>query len=149
MNKLMPIYCLAAYTAIASHLAIIGYKISGSAETKDMIKHFTPKQMNVYNDIRKERRTHYLLGVGIGLIIATTFIMKNKIVCPKKYICAFIGLALFVGNIFYELMPKSQWMIEHLDNAGDVQRWNSVYKKFRMLTGYGELLGFVLFAIAH
>lgn len=149
MNKLLPIYCVVAYAAVVSHLAIIGYKISGSSEIKKMTDRFTPQQTKIYNGIRQERRTHYLIGLAMGLVIAVIFVMKNQLPSPQKHLCAFVGLATFVANTFYELMPKSAWMVEHLDNAGDVQRWNSVYKKFRMLTGYGELLGFILFAIAH
>ncbi len=149
MNKLLVFYCITAYAAMMGHLGIFAYKIGGMPEIKNMVDRFTPQQTDVYNEIKKERRMHYLVGLAIGLIVASWFVMKNHIPSPKKHICAFVGLATFVANTFYELMPKSEWMVEHLDNAGDVKRWNVVYRKFRTLTGYGELLGFILFAVAH
>lgn len=140
---------MSAYVAVISHIALIAYKIGGASEIKGMVQRFTPKQQEVYNGIRNERKTHYLIGLAMGLVIAVIFATKNKALRPKNDICAFVGIGTFVANMFYELMPKSEWMVEHLDNAGDVQRWNTVYKRFRTLTAYSELVGFVLFALSH
>ncbi len=149
MNSLTPIYCLSVYVAVITHILIFAYKFTGSPEIELMKSRFNPEQLSVYNEIKLERRNHYLIGLGIGLLIAIVYSMKNKNMSVNKNVCAFVGIATFVANIFYELMPKSQWMVEHLDNAGDVKRWNDVYKKFKFLTSYGELLGFSLFALSH
>ena len=145
---LTTVYCFFAYVAVITHLAMIGYKISGSPEVKSMETSFGPEQQKIYNEIKVERRNHYLLGLVLGVGMAALYCLKNKC-SQKQHICAFVGIATFTANMVYQLMPKKYWMVEHLDNRGDVERWNNVYKKFRMMTAYSELVGFALLTLSH
>lgn len=143
-NKLTPVLCLFAYSAVIGHLLVLFYKLSGSPEIKTMTDKFTEHQKKIYKQIRYERRIHYIYGLLLGTLCAIFYLtMFPKI---KHPICAYIGIAISIAQNFYLLMPKSKWMIDYLENPQDIYHWNQVYKKFRYLSIYGNFLGFVFFA---
>ena len=148
MKALSPILCLYAYVTAVTFMMIYGYKLSGSPDIKKMLNKFTPEQVKIHEAIKVERRTHYLMGLTLGVVLALAYGMRRKCSMTKGA-CCFFGLVTFVAANFYLLAPKKYWMVEHLDNQGDVKRWNSVYKRFRFMTSFGELLGAGLFAVSH
>jgi hypothetical protein len=143
LNKLTPVFCMMAYTAVVTHLILLFYKISGSQEIKDMTKSFTKHQQQIYKEIQSERRIHYIYGLLVGIALAMAYI--SWFPNAKHPICSYIGIATMVAQNFYLLMPKSKWMVEYLDNPQDIFNWNKVYKKFQYLSAYGNFIGFVFF----
>ena len=139
------IFCLYAYATAMTFMMIYAYKLMGAPEVKAMRQKFSPEQLKIHDAIKAERRNHYAMGMVLGLALALAYCSTRKCSLTKNA-CSFLGLASFVAMNFYLLMPKKHWMVEHLDNQGDVQRWNAVYKKFRYMTSLGEFLGFGLFA---
>ena len=129
--------------AILGHIFILILKISGSKESKDLQQKLNDEQKKIYDEIKKERRNHYTYGLLIGLIISIMFYLYNK----KQMLCVYIGIMTFIANHFYLLMPKKNWMIEHLTEKEDIIAWNKVYRKMRYLTSYSDLIGFIFFAI--
>lgn len=148
MDFLFPILCLFAHMAIMSHIFIMMSKVAGSKESKDLESKLDEKQKEIYNFIKKERKQHYTYGLFLGMFIAIVlnyFIGKNK----KHMLCVYIGIVTLTANFFYLLMPKTYWMIEHLEEKEDILAWNKVYRKMRYLTTYGDFIGFIIFIIGN
>lgn len=145
MNKLTPVFCLMAHIAVTTHLLLLFYKVSGAEEIKTMTKDFTEHQKKIYKDIQQERRTHYIYGLLFGVVLAILYMNFFPITHP---VCTYVGISTMFAQNFYLLMPKSKWMIEYFENPQDIYNWNKVYQKFRYLSAYGNLLGFVIFMSA-
>jgi hypothetical protein len=149
MSKLFPFYCLFAYMAIIAHFMIIFNKFGGKQETKLLSDSLNENQQKVYEKIKLERRNHFMIGLVIGLIISFIHMFFMIPRGDGMKVCSFIGLSMLVANSVYLLLPKSLWLVEHLENMEQVKLWNNVYKKFRCMTNYGYLIGFVLYMITH
>lgn len=147
MHLLLPIFCLSLHMAFLGHLFIIALKLLGNKEAKELESKLNEEQKKIYTEIKKERKNHYLMGLALGIIIA---IIYNKFGGRNMthMTCAYLGIATFVANQFYLLMPKKYWMIEHLEEKEDIIAWNNVYKRMRYLTSYSDLAGFITFGIA-
>ena len=146
MKILLPFYCLFAHMAIATHLGIMYYKASGSQEAKALEESLNKEQKAIYKKIKDERKCHYKCGLILGIIISAIY-MRMMNGNNKNMICSYIGITTLIANTYYTLMPKSYWMVEHLSTLEQVQLHNEVYKKFRCITSYGNLVGFIIFAI--
>jgi uncharacterized membrane protein YfcA len=59
-------------------------------------------------------------------------------------ISLFFGITLFTTALYYLLMPKSDYMLNHLKTEEENKAWLSVYKTMK----YRYLIGFVLGALA-
>ena len=148
MNFIFPVLCLFAHMAIMSHIFIMMYKISGSKESKDLEKKLNEEQKKIYSFIKKERKQQYTIGLILGIFLALIFnyfMGKNK----KQMLCVYIGIVTLTANFFYLLTPKTYCMIEHLEEKEDILAWNKVYRKFRYLTSYADLVGFLIFVIGY
>lgn len=100
----------------------------------------------IYTTIAIERRNLYLQGLLLGLILAT--LLSRTIKTSNKFYRASFGLALTLMTAFtyYSLMPKSDYMLNHLKTAEQNKAWLDVYKtmKYRYMIG---VLGGALAAI--
>ena len=144
INKLTPIFCLLAHTAVVSHLILLFYKLAGSPEIEEMKSKFSDHQKRIHKGIVTERRTHYMYGLLMGIAAAILYLSSFPNIAHP--VCAYIGITTMIAQNFYLLMPKSKWMIDYLEHPQDIYSWNQVYKKFRYLSAYGNFLGFVFFA---
>lgn len=146
MDLLLPAFCLSLHMAFMGHLFIFIYKIFGSKEAKDLKSKLNEEQTEIYKKIKKERRNHYMIGLLLGALLS---ILYNKYEGKniKHMTCAYLGITTFVANKFYLLMPKSNWLIEHLEEKEDILAWSKLYKKMRYLTSYADLVGFITFGI--
>lgn len=148
MKFLLPIFCLSLHMAFMGHIFIIGLKLLGNKEGKELESKLNEEQKKKYKDIKKERKNHYLIGLILGIFVACLFnryFGKNI----KQMTCAYLGISTFVANQFYLLMPKTNWMIEYLEEKEDIIAWNNVYKRMRYLTTYADLAGFITFIISY
>ena len=73
-------------------------------------------QQKVYRNVTQERLNIYLQGFVLGTVIAIlylkTFAKKNQPVY-----CIFVALVLGVAYIHYTIMPKSTYILDHIENA--------------------------------
>lgn len=148
MNKLFSVLCLSAYMAIIGHIFIMFYKLSGAKESKDLESKLNEEQLKIYNFIKKERKEQYMYGLLIGIVLSIIyrFTIGRK---ENVMLCVYIGITTFIANHFYLLMPKTYWMIEHLEEKEDILAWNKVYRRMRYLTSYSDLVGIIFFVIGN
>ncbi len=53
----------------------------------------------------------------------------------------FVVIVLGVTYIHYSIMPKSTYMLEHIDNPEQAKAWLEIYKHMKFKCHIGMLLG--------
>lgn len=110
-------------------------KISGS---------FSPDVAEAYHSIVKERTMHYIQGILLGLVVSFFIVYSMKIAKRFHRIMLFFGVTLFTGLTYYTVMPKSDYMLNHLEKPEDIQAWLETYKTMK----WRYIVGIVLGALA-
>lgn len=96
-----------------------------------------------YEAIIKERRNHYIMGLILGMVVSIVVINTIKLNRFEK-ISLFFAITLGIAVIFYMLMPKSDYMLNHLKTQDENKKWLEVYKTMQKR----YYIGFVLGALA-
>jgi len=100
-----------------------------------------------YESIINERRVIYLKGYGLGLILAFIFLFlyKNFIGNDKglNKVCFIGGITLLVNYFYYMLFPKTDYMILHLNEEEQREKWLNIYKTMQFKYHIGLLLGII------
>ena len=114
---------------------------SGDLKKLDMV--LDNKQKLIYEKIKKERLHHHLTGLGIGGILGFLVIL-TKMSITFKY--CFAGIVfLFSSSIIYYVLPKSDYMIKHLDTEEQRLAWMNVNRNFVKKKIAGFILAIVLY----
>ena len=100
-----------------------------------------------YESIIKERREIYLKGYGLGLILAFIFLILYKKfgrnVKGLNKVCFIGGITLLVNYFYYMLFPKTDYMILHLDEEEQREKWLNINKTMQFKYHIGLLLGII------
>ena len=133
--------CLIAFALLGSMFyMLINY------DKNDKIMQFasllSKDQQKVYRNVTQERLNIYLQGFVLGTVIAIvylkTFAKKNQ-----PIYCIFVALVLGIAYIHYTIMPKSTYMLEHIDTAEQAKAWLEIYKLMKTRCQLGMLLGVI------
>lgn len=107
-------------------------KISGS---------FSPDVAEAYRAIVRERTAHYIQGVILGLVVSFFIVYGMKIARRFYRIMSFFAVTLFTAVVYYTAMPKSDYMLNHLERPEEIQAWLETYKTMRWRYFVGMALG--------
>ena len=132
----MNCYCLVAAALLGSSVLtglMVNYTHFVSFE-----KSLDPKQMEQYNKIKKERMFIYTIATIVGLVVGFVN-YKNK--------CVAVSSALFLQVFIYKLWPKSDYMLNHIDNQTQSKLWMKKYTHMTSLSNIGMLMGVVFFVV--
>lgn len=125
--------------------ALLGASVSTltvSEEQHNLLKNvLSPELDKVYDKIATERRNHYIQGLVIGLILAFLALYNSRIGNRFYRITLFSTITLATGVIYYLLMPKSDYMLNHLNTTEENKAWLSVYKTMKSRYLLGLLVG--------
>ncbi len=99
-------------------------------------------QQKVYRNVTQERLNIYLQGFVLGTVIAIIY-LKTLSKKNQPVYCIFVALVLGVAYIHYTVMPKSTYMLEHIDTAEQAKAWLEIYKLMKTRCHLGMLLGVI------
>jgi uncharacterized protein YacL len=104
----------------------------------------SPELAEIYCDIARERRDIYFQGLILGLIIAILllYILETKNTFHR--ITFALATTIIISIVYYLLMPKSDYMLNHLNTVEQNKAWLKVYKSMR----YRYLFGFIFGSIS-
>ena len=117
------------------HSGILGLAFLGGAvstlsvteEQHNVLRNVLPDNLDkIYEQIIIERRNHYVFGLVLGGILAFLVIKNVKTVNRFHRISLFVAITLMTSVVFYLLMPKSDYMLNHLQNAEQVRGMRTV-----------------------
>ncbi len=124
--------------------ASIATNMATHEQTDKLRQVLSPELITKYDAIVKERTSHYIQGLILGMIIAYVILYHLKTTNRFHRISLFFGITLFTTALYYLLMPKSDYMLNHLKSEDENKAWLSVYKTMK----FRYLIGFVLGALA-
>tara|TARA_B100000795_G_scaffold250568_1_gene218868 strand:- start:96 stop:470 length:375 start_codon:yes stop_codon:yes gene_type:complete len=114
-----------------------------SADLKKLDNVLDKKQQIVHQNIQKERLHHFYAGLGVGGVLGF-FILLSNIQITSKYCLAGLMLILSTTTVYY-MLPKTDYMINHLDTEEKKQLWMDVRRNFMKK----KMIGFILAIIVY
>jgi len=106
------------------------------------------EQLERYKNIIEERKRLCFEGYGLGLFIGIVLVVFN--VYQKKRKMSRLSMACIVGStmflvqyFYYILSPKSDWMLLHLTDKQQNEKWLDVYRTMQYNCHVGVVLGLV------
>lgn len=131
--------------------AFLGAMVFCMIKTKDstVFKRFdsllTEEQKKIHNEIKQERARIYLQGMALGLVLSFVVLMKSKTAVKGMLsrVCLFLFVGLGTAYMYYSLMPKSKWMLDHLTTPEQSSAWLDIYQEMKRRHYLGLLLGIV------
>ena len=137
--------CIAAGVLGVAMLGASVSTMSVSEEQHNMLrKTFSDELDEIYGNIVIERRNHYVQGLLLGALIAYFVLLLVKVSNRFHKMSIFVTITLMTGVVYYFLMPKSDYMLNHLKTPEQNKAWLEVYKTMKQR----YFLGFVLGALA-
>jgi uncharacterized protein YacL len=133
------------YISGIAGLALLGASISTMSVNKqqqNVLKSVLSDDLDKkYESIVIERRNHYIMGLVLGMIIS--FMIVNKVKSSNYFtrLSLFTMITLVTAVIFYMLMPKSDYMLNHLKTEQENKQWLQVYKTMQSRYFIGLVLG--------
>lgn len=126
-------------------IAMLGASVSTmsvSEEQHNLLRQtFSEELDTIYGNIVIERRNHYVMGIILGLALAYVVLLNVKITNRFHRMSLFVLITLMTAVVFYFLMPKSDYMLNHLKTEEQNKAWLEVYKTMKQRYFLGFLLG--------
>ena len=136
-----------------STIFIIGmfyfYNITGKIE---VVKHYkatlSSDLQKRYDKISKERLMISYQGYALGVILSLGIIFYNLKIKGSKMntaslVCTVIATAFVTNYFYYMIHPKSDWMLDHLQNKEEIRAWLQMYKEMQFNYHIGITLGII------
>jgi uncharacterized membrane protein YkgB len=103
-----------------------------------------------YDKITKERASISYQGYILGVILSLGIIFYNlKIKHSTRrenitsLVCIVTATAFVTNYFYYMLSPKSDWMLEHLQNKEEIKAWLLMYREMQYNYHMGLVLGII------
>ncbi len=129
-------------------VAMLGASVSTMTVTEEqhnkLRKLFSDELDEIFEKIVIERRNQYIQGILLGAAIAFCISSLAKITNRFHKMSLFVLITLMTAVVYYFLMPKSDYMLNHLKTQEENKAWLEVYKTMKQR----YFLGFVFGALA-
>jgi len=144
-------------SCIISAIFVIGmiyfYNMTNKSEIVKHYKKQLPSDLQKrYDKIAKERMYISFYGYGLGLIISLFIIFYNIKLKGSKMntfslVCTVMATCFLTNYFYYILSPKSDWMLNHMQNQQEVKAWLLMYREMSYNYHMGIALGIVAVGI--
>lgn len=127
-----------------------------TTDKSKIVKHYKEKLptdlQKRYENIAKERMILGYYGYGIGLIISLVVIFYNLKIKGVKMntfslVCTVMTTCFLTNYFYYILSPKTDWMLNHVNNSDQVKAWLQMYRDMSYNYHAGLALGIVAVGI--
>jgi uncharacterized protein YacL len=117
-----------------------------------VVKHYKEKLPTdlkiLYDKLTKERLHISLYGYGLGLIISLLIIYYNLKLKKDKLnnlslVCLVISVTFITNYFYYILSPKSDWMLNHINNQEQSKAWLHIYRTMQVNYHLGFVFGII------
>jgi len=140
-------------SCMVSAVFVIGmiyfYNMTGKSEIVNHYKSSLSSDLQKrYDKISKERLTISYQGYALGVILSLGIIFYNLKIKGTKMsntalVCTVIATAFVTNYFYYILHPKSDWMLDHLQNKQEIKAWLLMYREMQYNYHMGLVLGIV------
>jgi hypothetical protein len=101
----------------------------------------SPDLAKKYLDITHMRRDHYVQGIIIGLVLSYFILNKFPIANSFHKIILSFGITGLTSVLYYCLMPKNDYMLNHLKTPEEIKAWLNIYKTMKRRYLLGLIFG--------
>ena len=121
-------------------------------DKNEVVKHYrstlTTDLKNRYDRIVEERRNISYRGYALGLVFSLFIIYYNLKIKKERLnntslVCIVVATSFLTNAFYYMLAPKSDWMLEHVNDKEQVRAWLQMYKSMSYYYHSGLVLGIV------
>jgi len=146
-----------AISCMVSAIFIIGMIYFYNLTDKStIVKHYksslsTDLQKRYYR-ISKERLMISYQGYFLGVILSLGIIFYNLKIKESKMsnsalVCTVLATSFVTNYFYYMLHPKSDWMLNHMNNQEEVKAWLQMYREMQYNYHMGLVLGIIAVGI--
>ena len=104
-------------------------------------KKLSPELDIIYTAIANERRNHYVQGLLLGLVVSyflISYIDTRNLFYKTSFV---LSITTSISVLYYFIMPKSDYMLNHLKTQEENKAWLTVYKAMKQRYVVGFILG--------
>jgi len=115
-----------------------------------IVKHYKEKLprdlQNLYDKLSRERMMISYQGYILGFIISLFIILYNYFYKIRKLstvsiICIVLTTSFLTNYFYYILHPKSDWMLNHINNPEQTKAWLIMYREMQFNYHMGLVIG--------
>jgi hypothetical protein len=101
-----------------------------------------------YDKITNERANISYQGYALGVILSLGIIFYNLKIKGSKLntsalVCTVVATAFVTNYFYYILSPKSDWMLNHMNNKEEIKAWLLMYREMQFNYHMGLVLGII------
>ena len=127
-------------------------KTSQSETVKHYKEKLPPNLQKLYEKISEERKTISYHGYILGLVLSLLFLfynvkIKHRPLKNMHVICIVMSISFITNYFYYILTPKSDWMLNHVNDKEQVRSWLLMYREMSYNYHLGLALGIIAIGI--
>lgn len=140
-------------SCMISAVFIIGmiyfYNMTNKSEIVNHYKEKLPSGLQKrYENISEERKKISIHGYILGLVFSLLIIFYNLKIKGQKLnttslVCTVMATCFLTNYFYYMLTPKSDWMLNHINNPEQVKAWLQMYREMSYNYHAGLALGII------
>ncbi len=104
-------------------------------------KTLSPKLTEIYTNISIERRNIYFQGLLFGLFVSYFLLRFTKTTNLFHRITFYLALTIPISVLYYFLIPKTDYMLNHLKTPEENKAWLEVYNYMKHRYIFGFIFG--------
>lgn len=142
-----------AFSCMISAIFIIGMIYFYNLTDKStIVKHYksslSSDLQKRYEKISEERANISYQGYALGVILSLGIIfynikIKRSSMNTSALVCTVIATAFVTNYFYYILSPKSDWMLDHMNNKEEIKAWLLMYREMQYNYHMGLVLGII------
>ena len=140
-------------SCMISAVFIIGmiyfYNMTNKSEIVKHYKEKLPSDLQKrYENISEERKKINIHGYILGLVFSLFIIfynvnLKGQRLNTISLVCTVMATCFLTNYFYYMLSPKSDWMLNHINNPEQVKGWLLMYREMSYNYHAGLALGII------
>ena len=125
------------------------YNMTNKSKIVRLYKSKLPHHLQkLYEKLSLERRNISLYGYVLGLLISLCIIFYNLKIKGNKLsttslVCIVIATSFITNYFYYFLSPKSDWMLNHINDEDQAKAWLQIYREMSYNYHLGLALGII------
>ena len=142
-----------AFSCMISAVFVIGmiyfYNLTDKSEVVKYYKSSLSSDLQKrYEKITNERANISYQGYALGVILSLGIIFYNLKIKGSKLntsalVCTVVATAFVTNYFYYILSPKSDWMLNHMNNKEEIKAWLLMYREMQFNYHMGLVLGII------
>ena len=110
-------------------------------EKNKLLDIFPPELDKIYIKIANERANIYFQGLILGLVASYLLLSLVSLTTAFHKATFFLAITLITSVLYYFIVPKSDYMLNHLQTQEQNKAWLEVYKNMQKRYILGFIIG--------